>query len=843
MAVGSRSFAAVAAASSRVGSSLRPTTLSNRTSPAGPPSSAYSSVSTLQSFDGPSTSTNKEEAASSPLASSSSSTLRQPLHRRPFSTSAPGDSSASRRIARAAGTGTARQRPPSPTLSSSSGSASRRTFSTSAPARATPKDPYSTLGVKRDAKPKEIKAAYYDLAKKYHPDTNKDPKAKERFVEIQSAYDILSDEKKKAAFDQFGTTDGQPGFNPFGGGGSPFAGGGGGFGGFAGFGGAGPGGPGGGTDPFSAFEHIFGRFAGAGGGRGGGNPFGGGGAGFAGEMRGDDLETTVNISFEEACRGTTRTIQTNPIENCSPCGGSGMRKGAKKRSCSRCGGTGTQTFVIQGGFQMASRCPACSGTGATVDPSDACGTCGGGGRTRGRRTVEVKIPPGVDNGVKIRLDGQGDAPQPATQFETASGPPGNLYVRVNVQPSKIWRRQGSNLYYEAKVPFYTAVLGGKVRVPTLDGDVDVRVPSGTQVGEEMLLRGRGVPSVSRRGEKGDLLVAFDVTIPRFLTKSQRELLQRFVDDVEGRTPPPPPPPPPNPTPAPSSSSQQPSGSPDAPKQSAPDASKSSDTSPKPDSESEPKKPEPVSSSQAQARQTDPTASWGNQRRGPVNEPPHASKDNDDGKATSKPDEEQSRKQRAAAEGDSSQGDGEGEGGPRFRWEQFRRPAPDDPDPSSFEEKRQTGALVGLAFLGGIMILAGIGFSGAADIGGRSAAPYGYATNPADGTRRPLSIDEALDREVQRRRALQQQQQQQGVEGGAPGLANPTYGSPPMSLRSSSPAGEFAPEQTDGDRYGSEASWPPYPRAAQPMMGGDDAAESRWSSLRSDGSTPAPRSSF
>ncbi|CAD6921598.1 unnamed protein product [Tilletia controversa] len=388
---------------------------------------------------------------------------------------------------------------------------SRRAFHSSAPHQATAKDPYSTLGVKRDAKPKDIKTAYYDLAKKYHPDTNKDPKAKERFVEIQTAYDILSDEKKKAAFDQYGTTDGQSGFNPFGGDGNPF-GGGGGFGGFAGFGAGGGGGPGPGvgSDPFSAFEHIFGRFTNAGGGGGGGR--GGGGAGFAGEVRGEDLEATVSISFEEACRGTTRTVTTTPIENCGTCTGSGLRKGAKKQTCGACGGTGTQTFVIQSGFQMARSCPACSGAGVVANPNDACGDCDGLGKVRSRRSVDVRIPPGVDNGVKIRLDGQGDAP--LSQSGNASGPSGNLYVRVVVQPSKIWRRQGTNLYFEAKVPFYTAVLGGRVRVPTLEGDVDVRVPAGTQVGEEMLLRGRGVPSVSKRGEKGDLLVAFDVTIPR-----------------------------------------------------------------------------------------------------------------------------------------------------------------------------------------------------------------------------------------------------------------------------------------------------------------------------------------
>lgn len=205
-----------------------------------------------------------------------------------------------------------------------------------------------------------------------------------------------------------------------------------------------------------------------------------------------------------------------------------MKKGAKKRTCQVCNGTGTRTFVIQSGFQMASTCPACGGAGQSVAAGDECGTCEGVGRIRTRKTVDVKVPPGVDDGAKIRMDGQGDVPL------QGPGPAGSLYVRIGVRPSKIWRRQGSNLYFPATVPFYTAILGGKVRVPTLDGEVDVRVPAGTQVGDEMLLRGRGVPSLMRRGDKGDLLVQFEVTIPRSLSSKQREILQQFVDEVEGR---------------------------------------------------------------------------------------------------------------------------------------------------------------------------------------------------------------------------------------------------------------------------------------------------------------------
>lgn len=345
-------------------------------------------------------------------------------------------------------------------------------------------------------------------------------------MEIQTAYDILSDEGKKKAFDQYGTTDGSaPGFDPFGGGagggGNPFAGAGG-FGGFGGFGGGGAGG-----NPSDIFESLFGAF---GGGAGGGARARG--AGFAGETRGDDLETSVTVSFEEACLGASRSVTVQPVERCGTCSGDGLRKGARKSTCGVCNGTGTRTFVIQSGFQMASTCPACGGAGSTVAPGDACGSCEGVGRVRGRKTVQVKIPPGVDDGAKIRLEGAGDAPL------EGKGPNGSLYVRIHVRKSNVWRRQGANLHYAAKVPLHVALLGGRVRVPTLEGDVEVRVPAGTQVGDEMLLRGRGVANLlSRRasGEKGDLLVGFEVAIPRSLTKRQREILQMYADEVEGRT--------------------------------------------------------------------------------------------------------------------------------------------------------------------------------------------------------------------------------------------------------------------------------------------------------------------
>ncbi|TKY87830.1 hypothetical protein EX895_003411 [Sporisorium graminicola] len=484
-----------------------------------PTPAARGAVGRLSPLSVPSSSSAVSVASRRSFASRSSTSLPRVEASSP-ATRSPKASASSRSLASWSRSSTAR-----PRSCSSCGhqlpTTSQRSFSSSAVHSASAKDPYSVLGVKKDANTKDIKRAYYDLAKKYHPDTNKEKDSKERFVEIQNAYDLLSDDKKRAAYDQYGTTDGQPGFDPFGGGGSsPF--GAGGFGGFQDFGGFSNAGNAG-----SIFESLFGAFGG--GGRPGQRGPGFGGAGFAGEARGEDLETTINLTFEEACKGTKRKVVINPIERCGTCTGSGLKPGAKKSTCATCNGTGTRTFVIQSGFQMATTCPSCGGAGSTVAPGDNCNTCDGIGRVRGRKEVEIDLPAGVDDGFRIRKDGFGDVPL------SGAGTPGSLYVRINVAPSRIWRRQGSTLFYPATIPFHTAILGGKVRVPTLDGPVEVRVPAGTQVGEEMILPGRGVPSPTRCGQKGDLMVQFEVSMPRSLTKRQREILQQYADEVEGRS--------------------------------------------------------------------------------------------------------------------------------------------------------------------------------------------------------------------------------------------------------------------------------------------------------------------
>ncbi|KIK71338.1 hypothetical protein GYMLUDRAFT_33489 [Collybiopsis luxurians FD-317 M1] len=386
----------------------------------------------------------------------------------------------------------------------------KRMFHASAPHTA-PKDPYEVLGVKRDASAAEIKKTYFSLARKYHPDTNPDKDAQNKFLEIQEAYDILKDDKKRATYDQYGSASQQPGFDP-----NAFSGfgGGAGFAGFQDFANAFAGGGRRGA-PSDLFEQLFSGF--------------GGGSRSRGPQRGADVESYLSITFLEACKGTTRKVTISPVVDCGTCSGSGLKAGAKRTTCSTCGGSGTRTFVIDSGFQMASTCNDCNGVGSTVPRSGQCGSCGGVGKVRTRKTVDVSIPPGVEDGMVIRIPNSGDAPI------SGSGKPGDLLVRLNVAPSKQFQRQGANLYHTVKIPLHTALLGGRVRVPTLDGDVDVRVPSGTQPGEEMKLRGRGVPRVDRN-VSGDLFVTFSVQLPRSLSDKQRKLLQEYADDIEGRSP-------------------------------------------------------------------------------------------------------------------------------------------------------------------------------------------------------------------------------------------------------------------------------------------------------------------
>lgn len=317
-------------------------------------------------------------------------------------------------------------------------------------------------------------------------------------VLIDFVNQILSDDKKRAAYDQYGSASQQPGFDADAFSRSPF--GAGGFGGFQDFGGAFGGARGGGGNASDLFEQLFGAFSGGG---------AGGRAGPRAPQRGEDIESTINISFMESCSGVKKTVTVTPVVECKTCTGSGLKPGATRNTCSTCRGTGQQTFSLQG-MMMASTCQSCGGSGSTVPRSSRCGECEGVGRVKERKTVDVEIPAGIEDGMKIRLPTSGDIPL------SGPGTPGDLLVRVNVMPSKVFRRQGSNLYHVSTIPVHVALLGGKMRIPTLEGDVEVRVKNGTRDGEEAVLKGRGVKSVYGR-ERGDLIVNWKLAIPRFVS--------------------------------------------------------------------------------------------------------------------------------------------------------------------------------------------------------------------------------------------------------------------------------------------------------------------------------------
>lgn len=385
----------------------------------------------------------------------------------------------------------------------------------------------------KSASASEIKKAYYGLAKKYHPDTNKDPKAKEKFSEAQSAYEILSDEKKKGMYDQYGSAafdaNGNVGFDPGAagaGGGNPFAGGNpfGGFGGQAG----GFGGQGGFGAEFN-FEDIFSAF-GAGGarrGRGGRGPF------QEEVMVGENIEVQTNISFMDAAKGVQKEITITPLVQCKTCNGSGLKKGKSRSACQSCDGTGTKVHFMQGGFQMASTCGACGGTGVQVPRGAECGTCKGHGAVRERKTVTVDIPGGVEDGMRLRVMGEGDYP-PTGQAANpnARSEKGDLYVFIRVAPDSKFQRSGSDVLYTASIPLTTAILGGEITVPTLEGDVKVKVATGTGTGDKITMAGMGMKKLSsRRGQNGDLRVEFKVQMPKYLSVNQRTIVEMLADEM------------------------------------------------------------------------------------------------------------------------------------------------------------------------------------------------------------------------------------------------------------------------------------------------------------------------
>lgn len=350
------------------------------------------------------------------------------------------------------------------------------------------KDYYEVLGVNRDASDEEIKKSFKKLAMKYHPDRNPDnPKAEEHFKEAKEAYEILSDEQKRAAYDQYG----HAGVDPSMGGGA----------GFGGFGGGG----------FSdAFGDIFGDiFGGARGGQ------------RSNVYRGADLRYNLEISLEEAAKGTETKIRIPVQSSCETCHGSGARPGTSPVTCTTCNGHG-QVRMQQGFFSVQQTCPKCHGTGKMV--KEPCPTCHGGGRVKQNKTLNVKIPAGVDEGDRIRLSGEGEA-------GVNGGPTGDLYVVVHLKEHAIFQREGANLHCEMPISFSTAALGGEIEVPTLDGAAKMKIPVETQTGSVFRLRGKGIKPL-RSSEYGDLMVHVVVETPVRLTEKQKELLREFESSTQ-----------------------------------------------------------------------------------------------------------------------------------------------------------------------------------------------------------------------------------------------------------------------------------------------------------------------
>lgn len=398
-------------------------------------------------------------------------------------------------------------------------------FHTTSTAYAT-KNPYSALGVDKNASASDIKKAYYASAKKYHPDTNKDPKAKDRFSESQAAYEILSDPKKKEAWDQYGAAafDQGSGFDPGRNAGGPFAGAaeGNGFQGFSG---------GFGSD--INFEDLFGAFAG--GGRRGRtsrqSPF------HTETLIGQDIEVQTNISFMDAAKGISKDVYITPLIKCRNCSGSGMRKGQSRTSCRKCGGSGTRVHFVQAGFQMASTCEACGGQGEAIPRGGECTTCSGSGTVRERKTVNIDIPGGVEDGMRLRVSGEGDAPPSnAAANSGVSSTKGDLYVLIRVASDPKFSRSGADVLFTASIPLTTAVLGGEVVIPTLDGEAKVKVPTGTGTGDKVTLGGMGMPKLGgRRNSHGDLRIEFKVGMPKYLTINQRTILEMLADELGDKT--------------------------------------------------------------------------------------------------------------------------------------------------------------------------------------------------------------------------------------------------------------------------------------------------------------------
>lgn len=351
------------------------------------------------------------------------------------------------------------------------------------------RDYYEVLGVDKGASKDEIKKAYRKLSKKYHPDINKEPGADEKFKELTEAYEVLSDDQKKAHYDQFGHTDPNQGFG------------------------------GAGFDGFGGFEDIFSTF------------FGGGGSRRRdpnAPRQGADLQYTMTLSFEDAVFGKETEIEIPREENCETCNGSGAKPGTKPETCGQCHGTGQLNVEQNTPFgKIVNRrvCHSCNGTGKQI--KHKCSTCGGKGKVKKRRKISVKIPAGIDDGQQLRVSGQGE---PGIN----GGPPGDLYVVFHVRAHEFFERDGDDVYCEMPITFVQATLGDEVEVPTLYGKIKLKVPAGTQTGTKFRLRDKGIQNVRGYG-KGDQHIIVRIVTPTKLTEKQKQLLQEFAE-ISGQAP-------------------------------------------------------------------------------------------------------------------------------------------------------------------------------------------------------------------------------------------------------------------------------------------------------------------
>ncbi|WOK98279.1 chaperone protein dnaJ A6, chloroplastic-like [Canna indica] len=354
-------------------------------------------------------------------------------------------------------------------------------------------DFYSVLGVSRNASKSEIKSAYRKLARSYHPDVNKEPGAEQKFKEISNAYEVLSDDEKRSLYDKYGE---------------------------AGLKGAGMG-TGDFSNPFDLFETLFEGMGGMG-------AMGGARAARNRPMQGDDESYNLVLNFKDAIFGVEKEIEITRLENCGTCDGSGAKPGTKPSKCSTCGGQGqviSSARTPLGVFQQVMTCSTCGGTGEFSTP---CNTCGGDGRVRKTKRISLKVPAGVDSGSRLRVRSEGNAGR-------RGGPPGDLYVFIEVLSDPVLNRDGTNILYTCKVSYIDAILGTTMKVPTVDGMVDLKIPAGTQPGTTLVMAKKGVPYLGKPNTRGDQLVRVQVEIPKRLSNEEKKLIEELANLNNAKT--------------------------------------------------------------------------------------------------------------------------------------------------------------------------------------------------------------------------------------------------------------------------------------------------------------------